>query len=306
MSPDPGPPALVLRATTEQSDACFKTRKPDTSTSCALHEEDTRCGWCLEACVRTLRQRPTGVLHLTAADRETRCGLSPAPRTPERAQLTGLFGNLRRLSSAAYSGLHGVSRGTVPRGPQWCCRFARGFTPTNELTVPLLAGAEPLPVPLGPDLCKTVASEQLRKRSRRLSYSIAIPSECFVEVRHTRRRKVAVTCGPQQSLPEEHICLSANAVWQCAQPHCERLTPTTIARTSSRNLEDELTAAGMTDGGAIRVRKLSYVEPVSHLHTSRSAASTAGTVYGRRAPLLALQPSQAASCAAAGCTRRRT
>ena len=50
--------------------------------------------------------------------------------------------------------------------------------------MPLLAGAEPLPVPLDSDLCKTAASEQLKKRSRRLSYSIAIPSECFVEVRY--------------------------------------------------------------------------------------------------------------------------
>jgi len=41
-------------------------------------------------------------------------------------------------------------------------------------------------------------------------------------------------------------------------------------------LEDELTAAGMTDGGAIRVRKLSYVEPVRHRRVaSRPPASIA-------------------------------
>ncbi len=67
-----------------------------------------------------------------------------------------------------------------PPWPAVGLQSARG----KELTVPLLAGAEPLPVPLDPDLCKTAASEQLKKRSRRLSYSIAIPSECFVEVRY--------------------------------------------------------------------------------------------------------------------------
>ena len=48
-------------------------------------------------------------------------------------------------------------------------------------------------------------------------------------------------------------------------------------------LEDELTAAGLTDGGAIRVRKLSYVEPVSQ-HQQRLPDMTC-TLYVPERPL---------------------
>ncbi len=59
--------------------------------------------------------------------------------------------------------------------------------------------------------------------------------------------------------PDERL-----TAWRSAQPQCENLTPTTAARPSPTNLEDELMTAGLTDGGAIRVRKLSYPEAVRH------------------------------------------
>ena len=251
------------------SDARIKERRPDASADSSLLKEEARCWWCLEARVRALRQRSFGgMLHLPASARTTRRALYPPRSTRALALAEQAISQVHWCivsGDAAVFMVLALQR-PPPPSPRRVARRsppARGFT-TQQLTVTRLAGAEPLPVPLDTGLCKNAASGQLKKRSRRLSYSIAIPSDCSMEVSFTYNSHClnVEPVAPQHCKLSEQALRSLTAAWQYVQPQCENMTPTTAARPSPTPSEDELTAAGMTDGGAIRVRKLSYVEPV--------------------------------------------